>query len=289
MTQHRKALKTIGAENETLVLDALHRYGHLRVIDLARLFWHARSYNAGYVMAHRVLNRLEQKRYCLRRYNSYNQPVFVLAKRGVDRLAELGVLAQNGVGISGFTVSSTLHRAMCNIYLIERETAGAEVISEVSMFQGFSPFTRDELFKHYGRMPDGLVLHEMTNGLKLVDWIEVENAHKPHDERVRILKLATAVGRPVCGNPNYLFNSLCLVAPRMKNTAAKFKKTFRLMFKDKSEAEQVSLASTISYTHLVLDGRLGLEKMVVHGFDSMLNLDTPEDDADDDESAMHDD
>lgn len=204
-------------QNIRQTLLAVHLFGHLRHAELARLVWphstpQGRAANASNLFAYLV-----KEGYLLKRVNSLGSYSYVLGLRGamfVGHLLPEG--SREGSKISGVQGRTLFHRTLGTAWMIEQLLAGHDVLPEFAINSNRYPIKRPGLVQHWGKLPDGLILHEMKDDRGNVthynvDWLEVESTHKGQKERGRIMDMAWALGKPLLPDTPYYLDRLILL------------------------------------------------------------------------------
>lgn len=134
--------------------------------------------------------------------------------------------AFDGTRIMGVQGVEVYHRTLGTAWLVEQLIAGHEVLSEYAINSLPGEITRPKLNKHWGKLPDGLVLREVLDeaGQLLhynVDWLEVESSYKSPTERERLMKMAWSLGKQLLpGTPYYLDRIVFVYASTSKHESA---------------------------------------------------------------------
>ena len=157
--------------------------------------WPRSSARSAYVMAWRTITRLLKEGELAERQNTLGGGSLVLTARGVARLKDLDIQAQEGFELK-YNGPQFFHRTLGTCYLLERARDGAEVFGEYSILRSWAPVKRDFAKERFGKIPDGLILHDgkklgMRDGLSIADWVEVESAFKPYEDAAKALSLFT--------------------------------------------------------------------------------------------------
>jgi hypothetical protein len=218
---------------------AVHLFGHIRHAELAKLIWPHVLPNSRAVSASRFLSYLVNEGYLLRRLNSLGSYSYVLAQRGavfVSQLLPEG--SREGSCISGIQGRTFFHRTLGTAWMVEQLLAGHDVLPEFSINSGRYEITRAGLVKQWGKLPDGLVMHEVRDetGKLLhhnVDWLEVESTHKGVKERGRVIETGWRLGEPLLDGLPYYLDKLVLLytedsnheIPLVRSAAAKWRAT----------------------------------------------------------------
>ncbi len=175
----------IARSHEIEILAALHRFGWLRVQDIARLLWpNARE---PLDMAYRVLKRMAERKLILVRKTSHGR-IFVLALGGTSRLRdEAGIHAKSGKDLEP---GNFQHRSIANMYSIERMLDP----------DGWDVFTEFEIQAH--RAPVFAVNKKVADVLEIAEgacaWIECENTRKRTDDVHKLLEFTLdGLSRPL--------------------------------------------------------------------------------------------
>lgn len=200
--------------NLQCILLALRHFGHMRHRELSRLVWPTASDAVRETSASRLLKRLRDEGYLVRCINSVGSYSYVLGKRGAKEVSNLlNIPVFDGTRISGVQGRDVFHRTLGTAWLVEQLVAGREVMSEFAINSLGGDITRSDLLQHWGRTPDGLVLHEVRDeaGSFLhynVDWLEVEASYKGRAHREKMMDVAWSVGRQLLPNSPYYLDRM---------------------------------------------------------------------------------
>ncbi|MNR71723.1 hypothetical protein D3C71_24010 [compost metagenome] len=187
--------RAVADDNELRVLQAVRHFGHLRRHEIAAAVWPASSAKSAYVMAGRTVKRMLAKGMLLEKANSLGGYSLVLAAKGVARLRDFDITAQEGYELA-FNGPQFFHRTLGTNYLIERARAGDLVFGEFALIKGWAPLDKEYVRDRFRKIPDGLIVYSgssagFADGTRVADWVEVESAFKPYDEVKRALDLLT--------------------------------------------------------------------------------------------------
>jgi hypothetical protein len=185
----------VAYQNDSKVLRVLRLFGHLRREEIAMAVWPSSSPKSAYMMAFRTTNRLVEKKMILVKDNTLGGKSYVLAAKGVARLRDMDLPAQEGYELA-YDGPQFFHRTLGTCYLLEKARMGSEVFGEYALLKGFAPTNKDFLNLKYNKLPDGMIVYASEtmgyqDGLRGADWIEVESAYKPYDELRKALLLLT--------------------------------------------------------------------------------------------------
>ena len=195
--------------NLRCILLALQHFGHMRHRELSRLVWPTASNAVRETSASRLLKRLCDEGFIVRCINSLGSYSYVLGKLGAKEVSNLlNIPVFDGTRISGVQGRDVFHRTLGTAWMVEQLVAGREVRSEFSINSLTGDITRSALLEHWGRTPDGLVLHEVRDegGAFLhynVDWLEVEASYKGRVHREKMMDIAWSVGMQLLPNSPY--------------------------------------------------------------------------------------
>lgn len=213
--------------NRQCILLALQHFGHMRHRELSRLVWPGASDAVRETSASRLLKRLRNEGFIVRCLNSVGSYSYVLGKRGAKEASNLlNIPVVDGMRICGVQGRDMFHRTLGTAWLVEQLVAGREVISEFAINSLVGDITRSALFQHWGRTPDGLVLHEVRDGAGNflhynVDWLEVEASYKGRTHREKMMDIGLSVGRQLLpDSPYYLDRVVFLFEKRSSHKAA---------------------------------------------------------------------
>jgi hypothetical protein len=185
--------RSVAEINDFRVLSALRLFGHLRRQELAMAIWPKSSPKSAYVMACRTIKRLLEAGAIMERPNTLGGKSLMLGSRGVVRLRDQDVVAQEGYDLA-VDGPQFFHRTLGTAYLLEKAKRGHEVFGEYALLKGWAPVLKEEFRERFGKIPDGLILYPgellgLVGGIRAADWIEVESAYKSYDELKKALSV----------------------------------------------------------------------------------------------------
>jgi hypothetical protein len=191
--------RKVADDNEMTVLVCVRFYGHLRRSEVARAVWPQSSPASARIMAQRTVKRMLKKGYLIERPNALGGMSLILAAKGVAKLRDAGLEAQEGYDLTSVTGPQFFHRTVGTRYLIERHSQGHRPYGEYAISKGWAPVGKLELAERFGKIPDGLVTvpgpdRGYAQHIVAADWVEVESSYKPEDELDRIFSVAWQVG-----------------------------------------------------------------------------------------------
>lgn len=244
-------------QNLTRVLLGLHHFGYLRYTELARLVWPLSSAASRQANGSRFFKQLCDDKLIYRGLNSIGSYSYALTCKGAREVRKhLSSPAFDGTRIAGLMGFEVYHRSLGTAWLIEQLIAGHAVLSEYAINSLPGEITRPKLNKHWGKLPDGLVLREVLDdaGQLLhynVDWLEVESTYKSPAERERMMQMAWSLGKQLLPDtPYYLDRIVFLYASTSKHegalvrsVVAKFEATRHQIDDPKSLLGSIVLAS----------------------------------------------
>lgn len=214
-------------QNIQRALLAIHHFGHMRRAEIARLNWPTSSIQSRTAAVSRFLTEMVEGAYLHRRLNSIGSYSYVLAKRGAALVSQMvKETVYEGSRITGIQGRSMYHRTLGTAWMVEQIVAGNEVLSEFSVNSHRGVITRAALNKQWGKLPDGLVLHEVRDDTGQVthynvDWLEVESTYKSPEQRERLMNFAWNLGQPLLpGLPYYLDRVIFLYTSDSKHESA---------------------------------------------------------------------
>jgi hypothetical protein len=191
--------RLLAEENEIAVLKVVRQFGHVRRTELARAVWPRSPKSSARIMTQRTVNRMRKTGTLGERPNSLGGLSLILTNKGVARLREYGLDAQEGSELSSIGGPNFFHRTIGTCYLIERSAYGHTALGEYALSRASRPISRVELAERFRKLPDGIVLVPGTERgydktVSAADWVEVESSYKPDDEIARILDIAWKTG-----------------------------------------------------------------------------------------------
>jgi len=151
------------------------------------------------IMSERTIRRVLRKGLLVERPNALGGRSLVLGARGVARLRDAGIDAQDGRDLSSVAGPQFFHRTLGTRYLIERTAEGHTSFGEYAISKGWGPVGRGELIERFNKIPDGIVtmpgyVRGYDTTVHAADWLEVESSFKPEEELERIFAVAWKVG-----------------------------------------------------------------------------------------------
>ncbi|KWU17890.1 hypothetical protein [Burkholderia cenocepacia] len=187
--------RAVADDNELRVLQAVRHFGHLRRQEVATAAWPRSPARSAYVMAWRTIRRMLEQSLLLEKANSLGGYSLVLAAKGVARLRDHDIAAQEGYELA-FNGPQFFHRTLGTNYLLERARAGDSIYGEYALLKGWSPLDKEYVRDRFRKIPDGLIVHSgasagLRDGTRVADWVEVESAFKPYEEVRKALALLT--------------------------------------------------------------------------------------------------
>lgn len=209
--------------NRESILLALYHFGHMRHRELSRLVWPKASDAVRETSASRLLKRLCDEGYIVRRLNSIGSYSYVLGKQGAMEISNLlNIPVCDGTRICGVQGRDVFHRTLSTAWMVEQLTSGREVLSEFAINSLGGDITKSALLQHWGRTPDGLVLHEVRDEAGNfihynVDWLEVEASYKGRAHREKMMNIAWSLGRQLLPNSPYYLDRMVFVFAKMSS------------------------------------------------------------------------
>jgi hypothetical protein len=211
------APREMRAQNIRRTLKAVHLFGHVRHADLARLLWPLSSVESRAAAASKLFGFLVREGYLLKRLNALGSWSYILGQLGANQLSKMGVQgARDGIQVTGIQGGSIFHTTLGTAWLVGQLVAGHDVLSEFAINSNQHEITRGKLMRHWGKLPDGLVIHEVRSddGRLLhynVDWLEVESSYKGIKERDRIFDMGWSLGSQLLPGIHYYLDRLILL------------------------------------------------------------------------------
>jgi hypothetical protein len=191
--------RAVALQNELSVLKAVRQYGHLRRVEIARIVWPKSSKHSARLMSERKVKLMLSQGLLAERPNALGGRSLILTHKGVARLRENSLDAQDGYDLSSVDGAQFYHRTVGTCYLIERGVLGHTPLSEYTLSRISKPIGRAELAERFHKVPDGIVLvpgkdRGYDGSVVAADWIEVESSFKSDEEIARILEIAWKAG-----------------------------------------------------------------------------------------------
>jgi hypothetical protein len=211
--------RAVADNNDLKVLKVVRLFGHLRRQEIAMAVWPKSSYKSANIMASRTVVRLMRAGMLLERPNSLGGTSLVLGARGVTRLKDANLEAQEGyeLAVDG---PQFFHRTLGTCYLLEKSVAGSGIFGEFAILKqterGWSPLAKKFLIEKYAKVPDGLIMYSAESsgfvGIEwMVDWVEVESAYKPYEELKKAFALAVRTYLPLNTTGSIVLHKLVFV------------------------------------------------------------------------------
>ncbi|GAB3644730.1 hypothetical protein [Ramlibacter alkalitolerans] len=234
--------RSVAFENEVGVLKFVRFFGHMRRAEISRAGWHGSSAESAEKMAARTIARMLEKGLLLPRQNSLGETSYVLTSRAAALLSnEYGLPTNAGYNIQGVAGPQFWHRTLATNYLLHTIEKGGEAFGEYAINHGWCPLSREDFTKHYGKVPDGLVLYPGESrgyrpGTVVADWVEVESSFKPPKERQKMLDVAWKVGMPLRGGDGaseIIFDRMVIVYSQDQNHRQAITQTARKQLRDR--------------------------------------------------------
>ncbi len=191
--------RLVAEQNELAVLKLVRDYGHVRRSEVSRAVWPHSSDLSAKLMSQRTVSRVLKKGLLLERPNALGGRSLVLGARGVAKLKEYGIEAQDGLDLSSVAGPQFFHRTLGTRYLIERAAQGHQAYGEYALSKGWAPVGRGEVIERFSKIPDGIVTvpgksRGYDTNAVVADWLEVESSFKPPEELDRIFGIAWQTG-----------------------------------------------------------------------------------------------
>lgn len=227
-------------------LKALRHWGHMRCAELARVVYpHARH---GEQLAQRLMQRLADDRgEVVVRQNALGTRSFVLSRGGAAALEAMGFETRHGLDLSSVAGSTFLHRTLATRFGIERELSGFTSYGEHAIAQGFGPLSREALIRHYGKLPDLLLVKGNA-----VTWCEVESAAKPTAELQACCRISEFVGGPLIPFGKLHLQGLTFVFDASQGHAQRIARAGELQWRARARHERERFMQRIELVHVEL-------------------------------------
>lgn len=239
----RKSGREIARANELKAMQAVARFGHLRIAELARAVWPLARY--GEQLARRTAARLVGQGLLLERRNALGAKSLCLTRGGAAWLDARGVDAQHTLDLSSVTGSTFFHRTLATRYLIERQVEGFQVAGEYQLLRRKTPFPIDALVKALRKLPDGMVWQRRADGTASIEVVEQEAAAKARQELDKCLRAAEFVGQSLDTEGRYRIAGLVFVFDRELNHARRIALAAASLWGNRSHAERVALEKRV--------------------------------------------
>jgi hypothetical protein len=225
--------------NEFKTMKAVAQFGHLRVVELARIVWpHARF---GEQVARRTAARLVVQGLLLARRNALGSRSLCITRGGATWLDARGIEARHTLDLSSVAGSTFFHRTLATRYLVERQIEGFQVAGEYQILRRKTPFPIEGLVKALRKLPDGLVWQRKPDGTVGVELVEQEATKKAKAELESCLRGAEFVGKPIDPAGLYRVSGLVFVFDRELNHAKRILLAANSLWGDRPHAERALL------------------------------------------------
>lgn len=239
----RKSGREIARANELKSMQAVARFGHLRIAELARSVWPLARY--GEQLARRTVARLVGQGLLLERRNALGSKSLCMTRGGAAWLDARGVEAQHTLDLSSVSGSTFFHRTLVTRYLIERQVEGFQVAGEYQLLRRKTPFPIDALFKALRKLPDGMVWQRRADGTASIELVEQEAAAKARQELEKCIRAAEFVGQSLDAEGRYRIAGLVFVFDRELNHARRIALAAASLWGNRSHAERVALEKRV--------------------------------------------
>lgn len=250
-TQIKRCGRDVARVNELNCMAAVAKFGHLRIIELARAVWPNAKF--GEQVAGRTVLRLVKQGLLLERRNALGSRSLCLTRVGASWLGVRGIEAQHTLDLSSVSGPTFFHRTMATRYLIERENAGQYVAGEYRILRRKLPFSIEGLTKALRKLADGFSWSRMPDGTMAVELIEQEAASKARGELERCLRGAEYVGSTMPGTDAvYKLSAVVFVFDCSLSHARRILLAANSLWGDKPALERIKLEKRVKLVHVEL-------------------------------------
>lgn len=248
--------RKVADQNELSVLKAVRHFGHLRRPEIATAVWPSSSNKSAYSMAIRTIRRMLDKGQLLVKVNSLGGESLVLASKGVARLREEDILAQEGYELA-FNGPQFFHRTLGTNYLLERARKGDSIFGEFALLKGWAPIDKDYVRDRFKKIPDGLICYSgksagIADGSNVADWVEVESAFKPYEEVKKALSLLTKSSQ-LTADGQLLLNKLVFVYDSRQKHEKQLLRYIRKFLQENPQVEPELVLNEIVFAECFVD------------------------------------
>jgi hypothetical protein len=211
--------RSVAETNDLRVLKAVRIFGHLRRQELAMAVWPKSSPKSASIMAWRTTARLLKAEMLLERDNILGGKSLILGAKGVARLKDANLEAQEGYELA-FNGPQFFHRTLGTSYLLHKAKDGSAVFGEYALLKkssrNWSPLDKDYLRSMFNKIPDGLIMYSgkpfgLKDGISPADWVEVESAYKPYEELKKALDLTNGATQSLNKSGSVVLNKVVFV------------------------------------------------------------------------------
>lgn len=250
-TPVKRCGRDVARTNEFNCMAAVAKFGHLRIIELARSVWPNAKF--GEQVAGRTVLRLVKQGLLLERRNALGSRSLCLTRVGAAWLGVRGIEAQHTLDLSSVSGPTFFHRTMATRYLIERENAGQYVAGEYRILRRKLPFAIDGLSKALKKLPDGFCWSRMPDGTMAVEVVEQEAASKARGELEKCLRAAEYVGSSLPGaDAVYKLSAVVFVFDGALSHARRILLAATSLWGDKPALERIKLEKRVKLVHAEL-------------------------------------
>lgn len=248
--------RAVALENQLRVLKAVRHFGHLRRQEIASAVWPRSSAKSGYIMAWRTVKKMVEDGALLNRINSLGGNSFILGTKGVARLRDVDILAQEGYELA-YNGPQFFHRTLGTSYLLEKARSGDEVFGEYAILRGWSPLDKEFAKERFKKIPDGLVVfsgkaHGLRDDVRMADWVEVESAFKPYEEVKKALTILT-VDSTLSRAGGFILNKLVFVCDSRQRHERQILRHIKKFLRENPKLSEESLMNAIVFARCYVD------------------------------------
>lgn len=121
----------------------------------------------------------------------------------------------DGNPIRSMQGSTLFHRTLATSWLVKRWNEGADVYGEYALGSNEQNFRQMDIARHYGKLPDGLVVtpvtHEDGTVTHHVDWLEVESSQKRATNLDAITRIVWKMGERFMNCEDVFLDRVCFL------------------------------------------------------------------------------
>lgn len=242
--------RDVAKVNELNCMTAVAKFGHLRIIELARAVWPTAKF--GEQVAGRTVLRLVKQGLLLERRNALGSRSLCLTRVGAAWLGVRGIEAQHTLDLSSVSGPTFFHRTLATRFLIERENAGQYVAGEYRILRRKLPFSIESLSKALRKLPDGFTWSSAPDGTMAVEMIELEAASKARGELEKCLRAAEYVGIRLASDVVFRLRAVVFVFDGSLNHARRILLAANTLWGDKPPLVRIRLEKRVTLVHVEL-------------------------------------
>jgi hypothetical protein len=215
----------------------------MRCSELARdVYPHALH---GEQLAQRLMLRLTERGEVVPRRNALGTRSYVLSRGGAATLDAMGWHAKHGLELSSVAGGTFLHRSLATRHGVEQQLRGYTAFGEHAIAQGFGPITREGLVRHFGKLPDLLLVKGNS-----VTWCEVESAAKPLGELQNCVRIAEFAGGPLIPFHRLRLDRVAFIFDASQGHARRIARAADVQWRTRPRHEREGFVQRIDLVHV---------------------------------------